>query len=110
MESLEAVAMLRRHQVCLVYQTKVYEYESDLGSNEHYLSSSENKAWKCSGLCDMGALVWQRSRVEIQYRPEFLLGLISITAQVVFITAKIVFIFTSQFAVHLHDFHIFTVV
>ena len=47
MESLEAVAMLRRHQVCLVYQTKVYEYESDLGSNEHYLSSSENKAWKC---------------------------------------------------------------
>ena len=38
MESLEAVAMLRRHQVCLVYQTKVYE--SDLGSNEHYLSSS----------------------------------------------------------------------
>ena len=58
----------------------------------------------------MGALVWQRSRVEIQYRPEFLLGLISITAQVVFITAKIVFIFTSQFAVHLHDFHLFTVV
>ena len=52
----------------------------------------------------MGALVWQRSRVEIQYRPEFLLGLISITAQVVFITAKIVFIFTSQFVVHLHDF------
>ena len=40
MESLEAVAMLRRHQVCLDYQTKVYEYESDLGSNEHYLSSS----------------------------------------------------------------------
>ena len=58
----------------------------------------------------MGALVWQRSRVEIQYRPEFLLDLISITAQVVFITAKIVFIFTSQFAVQLHDFHIFTVV
>ena len=50
---------------------------------------------KCSGLSDMGALVWQRSQVEIQYRPEFLLGLISITAQVVFITAKIVFIFTS---------------
>ena len=58
----------------------------------------------------MGALVWQRSRVEIRYMPEFLLGLISITAQLVFITAKIVFIFTSQFAVHLHDFHIFTVV
>ena len=27
-----------------------YEYESDLGSNEHYLSGSENKAWKNSGL------------------------------------------------------------
>ena len=26
------------------------EYESDLHSNEHYLSSSENKAWKNSGL------------------------------------------------------------
>ena len=26
------------------------EYESDLGNNEHYLSSSENKAWKNSGL------------------------------------------------------------
>ena len=26
------------------------EYESDLGSNEHYLSGSENKAWKNSGL------------------------------------------------------------
>ena len=46
MESLEVVAMLRRHQACFVCQTKVYEYESDLGSNEHYLSSSENKAWK----------------------------------------------------------------
>ena len=95
MESLEAVATLRRHQACFVCQTKVYEYESDLGSNEHYLSSSENKAWKISGLCDMGALVWQRSWVEIQYRPEFFSGLISTTAQVAFITAKIAFIFTS---------------
>ena len=32
-------------------QTKrKHEYESDLCSNEHYLSSSENKAWKNSGL------------------------------------------------------------
>ena len=83
MESLEAVATLRRHQACFVCQTKVYEYESDLDSNEHYLSSSENKAWKISGLC------------EIQYRPEFFSGLISTTAQVAFITAKIAFIFTS---------------
>ena len=27
----------------------MYEYESDLRSNEHYLSSSENKARKNSG-------------------------------------------------------------
>ena len=26
------------------------EYESDLHSNQHYLSRSENKAWKNSGL------------------------------------------------------------
>ena len=45
-ESLEAIMRLCRLKVCLVYQTKVYEYESDLGSNEYYLSSSENKAWK----------------------------------------------------------------
>ena len=31
--------------------------ESDLNSNEHYLSISE----KCSGLCDMSTLVLQRS-------------------------------------------------
>ena len=29
----------------------MYEYESDLRSNEHHLSSSENKAGKNSGLC-----------------------------------------------------------
>ena len=45
-ESLGATMRLCRLRVCLVYQTKVCEYESDLGSNEHYLSSSENKAWK----------------------------------------------------------------
>ena len=27
-----------------------YEYESDLHSNEHLLSSNENRAWKNSGL------------------------------------------------------------
>ena len=43
---LGAIMRLCRLRVCLVYQTKVCEYESDLGSNEHYLSSSENKAWK----------------------------------------------------------------
>ena len=54
MELLEAIAMLRRLWVSLVYQIKVHEYKyhicgsrseygSDLGSNEHYLSSTENK-------------------------------------------------------------------
>ena len=40
-----------------------YEVDSDLRSNEHYLSSSEKKAWKNSGLygiwthdlCDTGS-------------------------------------------------------
>ena len=43
-------------------QNIIREYESDLRSNEHYLSSSEKKAWKKSGLygiwthdfCDTG--------------------------------------------------------
>ena len=65
--------------------------ESDLSSNEHHLSISE----KYSGLCDMGTLVLQRSKVQIPYRPEFLSSLIFTTAQVVFITGKIAFIFTS---------------
>ena len=32
------------HITLLVLDTKCYEYESDLRSNEHYLSSSEKKA------------------------------------------------------------------
>ena len=40
----------------------------------------------------------------------FFLGLIFTTAQVVFITAKIAFIFTSLSAVQIYDFHIFTAV
>ena len=38
------------------------------------------------------------------------LGLIFIAAQVVFITAKIAFIFTSLSAVQIYDFRMFTVV
>ena len=45
------------------------EYEGDLRSNEHYLSGSENKVWKTSGLygiwthdlCDTGAVLYQLS-------------------------------------------------
>ena len=44
-----------------------------------------------------------------RYRPEFFSGLIFTTAQVVFMTAKIAFIFTSLSAVQIYDFHIFTV-
>ena len=40
----------------------------------------------------------------------FFSGLIFTTAQVVFITAKITFIFTSLSAVQIYDFHIFTAV
>ena len=39
-----------------------YEYESDLHSNEHYLSSSENKAWKNSGLYG----IWTHDLCEYQ--------------------------------------------
>ena len=46
------------------------EYESDLRSNEHYLNSSENKAWKKNpglhgiwthDLCDTGTALYQLS-------------------------------------------------
>ena len=40
----------------------------------------------------------------------FFSGLIFTTAQVVFIIAKMSFIFTSLSAVQIYDFHIFTVV
>ena len=86
--------------------------ESDPRSNVHYLGSSENKAWKkiqaCTGFEPMtsaipvqrstnwankrAAPVSQRSWVQIPYRPEFFSGLIFTTAQVVHITARIIFI------------------
>ena len=47
--------------VSIVCNISHCEYESDLRSNEHYLSSSEKKA----------CLVSQRSWVQIPYRPEF---------------------------------------
>ena len=39
-----------------------HEYESDLHSNEHYMSSSENKAWKNSGLYG----IWTHDLCEYQ--------------------------------------------
>ena len=54
--------------------------------------------------------VSQRSWVQIQYGPEFFAGLIFTTSSVVFITARIVSILVSSTAVHIYDFHIFTVI
>ena len=59
-------------------------YESDLRSNEHGFKSY-------TGL-------------------NFFSGLIFTTAQVVFISEKITFIFTSLSTVQIYDFHIFTVI
>ena len=65
------------------------EYEADLHSNKHFLSSVENKTWKnfhAFTTRDLNA--WP-----LRYRFFFLFsGLIFTTAQVVFITAKITLI------------------
>ena len=55
-------------------------------------------------------LIFNCCIVRILYRPEFFSGHIFTTAQVMFITGKIAFIFTSLSAVHIYDFHIFTVI
>ena len=54
--------------------------------------------------------VSQRSWVQIPYGPEFFPGLIFTTSSVVFIAAKIASILVSSTAVHVYDFHIFTVI
>ena len=73
-------------------------------ANLHYQPS-----WFVSSVGRM--LHRHRSWVQIPYRPEFFFsGLIFTSAQAVFITAKIAFIFTSLSAVQISDFHIFTVV
>ena len=54
--------------------------------------------------------VSQRSWVQISYGPEFFPALIFTTSSVVFITAKIASILVSSTAVHIYDFHIFTVI
>ena len=57
-----------------------------------------------------GARVSQRSWVQIPYRPDFFFsGVISTTAQVVFIAAKIAFIFACLSAVQIYDIYVFTV-
>ena len=40
------------HLVVFLFSKKLkHEYDSDLRSNEHYLSSSENEAWKNISAC-----------------------------------------------------------
>lgn len=56
------------------------------------------------------ALVLHRSWVLIPYRPKFFSGLLLTTAQIVFVFVKIAFMFTSLSAVHIYDFHMFTVI
>ena len=80
---------------------EICEYESDLRNNEHYLSSSENRAWKKIKACMV------RGSNPIQ--AWIFSGPIFTTALVVFIIAKIAFIFTSSAAVQIYDFHILTV-
>ena len=55
-------------------------------------------------------LIFNCCIVQILYRPEFFQAIFLTTAVVVFITAKMAFIFTSSSAVHIYDFHIFTVI
>ena len=43
-EMLSTYYLIHRHYLSLQYHH--HDYESDPRSNEHYLSSSENKAWK----------------------------------------------------------------
>ena len=76
-----------------------FEYESDLRSNKHYLSSSENKAckkfrlvgdlnpWPLLHRYRRGHGFKSRTSLNLFFRPIFT------PAQVVFITAKIAFIF-----------------
>ena len=71
------------------------KYESNPRSYEYYWSSHENMACKISGLCG----IWThdcyntRSWVQILYLPELFSVLIFTTSSVVFITARITFIF-----------------
>ena len=63
--------------------------------------------WKWSSRCTNIAEVMGSNPVQAWI---FFSGLLFTTAQVVFITAKIAFIFTSLSAVQIYDFHIFTAV
>ena len=43
-----------------VSEIQLFEYESDLRSNEHHLTSRENKAWKtCRPIRELSVIVWE---------------------------------------------------
>ena len=109
------------------------EYERDLHSNEHHFDSSNillsythshlfatswiylEPVWPAPNwLVSLGgrALHWycRGHRFKSCTGLNFLSGLIFTTAQVVFITGRITFIFTSLSTVQIYDFHVFTVV
>ena len=92
------------YMIFIYSQSFIYHFTGLYGTNI-------NSQLACQLSWQSTVPVSPKSQVQIPYRPEFVyfLGLIFTTAQVVFITAKIAFIFTSLSAVHIYDFHIFTV-
>ena len=78
------------------------EYESDPPSNEHCLSSSENKAWQKS------RPVWDLNLWPLRYQCTHITvaWILFTNTQIVFITAKIAFTFSSQSTVQIYDFYI----
>ena len=117
----------------LVFSIVHCEYERDLCSNEHHSDSSNillsyihchlfttswvylEPVWPAPNwFVSLGgrALHWYCRGHTFKSRTglNFLSGLIFTTSQVVFITGRITFIFTSLSTVQIYDFHVFTVV
>ena len=105
------------------------KYKSYPHSYEYYRTSSEKKAWKkfrpiqdlnpwplqyqCSALpteltSQLGASIAE-VMVQISYKPEFYFRPYFTSSSVVFITVRIASIFVSSTTVHIHYFHIITI-
>ena len=92
---------------CIIFiysQSFIYQFTGLYDTN--VMTSSQLARQLCR---QSTAPVSQRSWVQILYKPEFFSGLIFTTAQVIFITVKIAFIFMSLTAVRIYDFYLFTV-
>ena len=99
---------LPTRRICLTIQG-FFIYSAPQGfiwnqhNNQHPVGLLAQLVECCTGIT--------RSWVLISYRPEFFFsGLIFPVAQVVFFTVSILSIFISLPAVHIYDFHIFTVI